>query len=575
MDGGCWRRCSPLSPCIFPGNYYVIVVGASAGLFAILAVGLNLLMGYAGQISLGHAAFFGLGAYASAILTTRHGWNPWLALGAGLVVTGLIAYLIARPVLRLKGHYLAMATLGFGIIVHILLVQTGSLTGGPDGIGEIPPLSLFGWAIDTDGRWYGVIAATLLLVVLLALNLMDSRTGRALRALHGSEVAAGLMGIDTAAAKTSVFVLAALTAGLAGSLFAHQQAFVSPDSFNFFVSIELVTMVVLGGMASTYGAILGAADPDLPARVAGGVRGLRGLDLRRHPHADHDLPAPGHRRRAARISGNRGVASGAARARWARMLLEASGLTKSFGGVTAIADLDFGVPEGLVYAVIGPNGAGKTTLFNIISGIYRPDEGRLNFAGQDLIGRATHQIARLGMSRTFQNLQIFFNMSVLENVMVGCHARARTGLAGALLRLPRMRREEEEIRQWAREALDFCGLGGLKGRQASELPYGALKRLEIARALAARPRLLLMDEPAAGLNDTETLEMRGLIGRIRDRGITILLVEHNMGLVMRVSDRILVLDYGSRLAEGTPAEVRANPQVVAAYLGGEVHYAVE
>lgn len=257
------------------------------------------------------------------------------------------------------------------------------------------------------------------------------------------------------------------------------------------------------------------------------------------------------------------------------MLLEASGLTKSFGGVTAIADLDFGVPEGLVYAVIGPNGAGKTTLFNIISGIYRPDEGRLNFSGQDLIGRATHQIARLGMSRTFQNLQIFFNMSVLENVMVGCHARAGTGLAGALLRLPRMRREEEEIRHWAREALDFCGLGGLKGRQASELPYGALKRLEIARALAARPRLLLMDEPAAGLNDTETLEMRGLIGRIRDRGITILLVEHNMGLVMRVSDRILVLDYGSRLAEGIPAEVRANPQVVAAYLGGEVHYAVE
>jgi branched-chain amino acid transport system permease protein len=257
---GWWLLAAVLAalPLIFPGNYYVIVVGASAGLFAILAVGLNLLMGYAGQISLGHAAFFGLGAYASAILTSRHGWNPWLALGAGLVVTGLIAYLIARPVLRLKGHYLAMATLGFGIIVHILLVQTGGLTGGPDGIGGIPPLSLFGWAIDTDERWYGVIAAALLLVVLLALNLMDSRTGRALRALHGSEVAAGLMGIDTAAAKTSVFVLAALTAGLAGSLFAHQQAFVSPDSFNFFVSIELVTMVVLGGMASTYGAILGA-----------------------------------------------------------------------------------------------------------------------------------------------------------------------------------------------------------------------------------------------------------------------------------------------------------------------------
>jgi branched-chain amino acid transport system permease protein len=245
-------------PIAFPDNYYVTVVGVSAGLHAILAVGLNLLMGYAGQISLGHAAFFGLGAYSSAILTTRYGWNPWPALLAGLLLTGAVAFLIARPVLRLKGHYLAMATLGFGIIVHIVLVQTGALTGGPDGLSEIPPLSLFGWAVDSDLRWYGVIGVVLLLVVLLAVNLIESRTGRALRALHGSEVAAGMMGIDTAAAKTGVFVLAALTAGLAGSLFAHQQAFVSPDSFNFFFSIELVTMVVLGGMASTYGAIFGA-----------------------------------------------------------------------------------------------------------------------------------------------------------------------------------------------------------------------------------------------------------------------------------------------------------------------------
>jgi branched-chain amino acid transport system ATP-binding protein len=257
------------------------------------------------------------------------------------------------------------------------------------------------------------------------------------------------------------------------------------------------------------------------------------------------------------------------------MLLEAQGLTKSFGGVTAIADLDFAVPEGRIYAVIGPNGAGKTTLFNLLSGVYCPDEGRLSFAGTELVGRAPHAIARLGVARTFQNLQIFFNMSVLENVMVGCHARGHSGLLGALLRLPGMLREERAIRGWANEALDFCGLGESARRPASALPYGALKRLEIARALAAAPRLLLLDEPAAGLNDTETLELRGLIGRIRGRGITVLLVEHNMELVMQVSDRILVLDYGSRLAEGTPTEVRANPQVVAAYLGGEVHYAVE
>ena len=245
-------------PFLFPDNYYVTVVCVSAGLHAILAVSLNLLMGYAGQISLGHAAFFGLGAYTSGILTARYGWNPWPALAAGLALTGGIAFLIARPILRLKGHYLAMATLGFGIIIHIVLVQAGDLTGGPDGLSGIPAISLFGWAVDTDLRWYVVVGAVMLTVVWLALNIVDSRSGRALRALHGSEVAAGMMGIDTAATKTGVFVLAALIASLAGSLFAHQQAFVSPDSFSFFFSIELVTMVVLGGMASTFGAVFGA-----------------------------------------------------------------------------------------------------------------------------------------------------------------------------------------------------------------------------------------------------------------------------------------------------------------------------
>ena len=247
-----------LLPILFPDNYYVTVVGGTALMNAILAVGLNLLMGYAGQISLGHAAFFGIGAYSSAILTGRYGWNAWGAMAAGFALPGLLAYLVARPILRLKGHYLAMATLGLGIIVHIVLVQTEGLTGGPDGLSDIPGLSLFGWAVDTDLRWYTVMAAALLLVLWLALNIIASRSGRALRALHGSEVAAEMMGIDTTATKTGVFVVAALTASLAGSLFAHQQSFISPDSFSFFFSIELVTMVVLGGMASTYGAIFGA-----------------------------------------------------------------------------------------------------------------------------------------------------------------------------------------------------------------------------------------------------------------------------------------------------------------------------
>ena len=247
-----------LLPILFPDNYFVIVVGASAGLHVILAVGLNLLMGYAGQISLGHAAFFGMGAYASAILTTRFGWPSLLALAAGLAVTGAIAWLLARPILRLRGHYLAMATLGFGIIVHVIMVQATRWTGGPDGLAGIPPLDLLGWSIEGDLQWYGVIMAAMLLAVWLSLNLVDSQIGRALRAVHGSEFAAQMMGVDTGRAKTQVFVVSALFAAFAGSLFAHQQAFVSPDSFNLTISVELVTMVVLGGMASTFGAACGA-----------------------------------------------------------------------------------------------------------------------------------------------------------------------------------------------------------------------------------------------------------------------------------------------------------------------------
>jgi branched-chain amino acid transport system permease protein len=247
-----------LLPILFPNNYFVIVVGASAGLHVILAVGLNLLMGYAGQISLGHAAFFGMGAYTSAILTTRFGWPSLLALAAGLLVAGAIAWLLARPILRLRGHYLAMATLGFGIIVHVIMVQATRWTGGPDGLAGIPPLDLLGWSVEGDFQWYGVIMAAMLLAVWLSLNLVDSQIGRALRAVHGSEFAAQMMGVDTGRAKTQVFVISALFAAFAGSLFAHQQAFVSPDSFNLTVSVELVTMVVLGGMASTFGAACGA-----------------------------------------------------------------------------------------------------------------------------------------------------------------------------------------------------------------------------------------------------------------------------------------------------------------------------
>ncbi|MDG4596537.1 MAG: ABC transporter ATP-binding protein [Candidatus Contendobacter sp.] len=255
-------------------------------------------------------------------------------------------------------------------------------------------------------------------------------------------------------------------------------------------------------------------------------------------------------------------------------LLTVEGLEQSFGGVMALAGVSFQTPAGLIYAVIGPNGAGKTTLFNNLCGFYQPSAGSIRFDGHELRDLPPHRIAALGMARTFQNLQLFFNMTVIENVMVGCHLRARTGLLAAALRLPQVRREERRLRTWASEALELCDLADRAEQPAGALPYGLMKRVEIARALAAKPRLLLLDEPAAGLNDTETLALRELIARIRASGVTVLLVEHHMPLVMSVSDRLLVLDYGSVLAEGSPAEIQANPRVIAAYLGGAVQYAV-
>ncbi len=572
-------------PLLLPNNYYYDVVIRIA-INAIVAVGLNLLIGYAGQISLGHAGFLGIGAYSSAVLTAHYGWPPLLAMAAGMAGVGLLAFLIARPIFKLKGHYLAMATLGLGIIISIVLTTEGQLTGGPDGM-PVPGLTVFGWEVYGSKIWYAVVAALLLANVWLALNLVDSPVGRALRAVHGSEVAAQVAGVDTAAFKVRVFVVSAMFASGAGSLLAHYIGFVTPGVATFFHSIELVTMVVVGGMASTYGAVVGAAIltllPQVLSRfegyemvIFGAIlmltmifmpRGLVPTLVSRFGRRDEDV-APEEAGAAAAAAALPPELVRAAAAGVDAPLLEVSGLGKVFGGVHAVQDVSFRVRHGAIHAVIGPNGAGKTTLFNLITGLYTPSKGKVLLDGRDVTGRPPNRLAALGMSRTFQNLQICLNMSALENVMVGAHLRLDQNLAKAMLHTPGIGTGDRMCREEARALMEFSGVGAYAHSNADQMPYGALKRLEIARALAAKPKILLLDEPAAGLNNTETREMEDLIRRIAEAGITVVLVEHDMKLVMGLSDHILVLNYGKRLAEGTPDEIRRNPDVIAAYLGG-------
>jgi branched-chain amino acid transport system permease protein len=566
---------------LFARNDYVLDVAILVALNAIVCVGLNLLVGYAGQISLGHAGFFGLGAYGAALLAARYGWPPLAALATATAGVGLLAFLVGRPILRLKGHYLAMATLGLGIIVAIVIATEDGITGGPDGM-AVPPLTLAGFALQGERTWYWVAGGCLVGAVWLAINLIASPTGRALRALHGSEIAAQLAGIDSARHKLTAFVVSAVFAAFAGGLAAFYAGFVTPAKASFLHSIELVTMVVFGGMASTFGAVVGAAVLTVLPQLLTSLKdyemvvfgALLMATMIFFPRGVVPTLAAMWRRRRrlgpalspeVRGGGSADAARPAAVAPAGSLHIES--LSRRFGGVQAIAGLSFDIQPGTVHSIIGPNGAGKTTLLNLLTGVYAPSSGRIVFDGVDLTGAPPHRWAAAGVGRTFQNLQVFFNMTALENVMTGRHRLERSSLVAALLHTPRLARIERESRERALEWLRFLDLAAYADSPADALPYGALKRLEIARALAGEPRLLLLDEPAAGLNPTEALEIDALIKRVAAGGTTVVLVEHNMHLVMGVSDHILVLDHGKRLAEGTAEEVRHDPRVIEAYLG--------
>jgi ABC-type branched-subunit amino acid transport system ATPase component/ABC-type branched-subunit amino acid transport system permease subunit len=552
------------------GNTYYLYVGASVGLLVIVTAGLNVLAGFTGQISLGHAGFTAIGAYAAAILATRAGWHPAAATLAAVVVAALVGAVVAGAALRVTGPYLAMVTIAFGIIVEGVLVEWVGLTGGPGGIFNIPKPTL--------PRAYLLIAAVAALALWLAANLRRSPWGRAFLAIRGSEVAAESLGLSAYRVRIAAFTVSAGYAGAAGALFAFLNGYISPDSFTLQTSILYLLALLFGGMGHTagpvvgslvltllpelltglvdyrlilYGLLLLASIYWLPTGVVGALAGRRGVP-----------PAP-----AAVDAVDAGLAT-AARKTGQGPLLTVEGVGIAFGGVAALADVTLQVPARGIHAVIGPNGAGKTTLLNVLSGFYTPDRGVVRLGRQSLQGRPPYAVARRGIARTFQTAQLFADLTVAENVAVGLAGPALGGLVVAMLGTPGVRRRERELGGQAHALLAGAGLSQWAARPADELPAGLRRRLEIVRALGTRPKLLLLDEPAAGLSAAEIRELDVELTRLRDGGgPAIVLVEHHMDFVMAISDRVTVLDYGRVIAEGAPGDVRRHPGVVEAYLG--------
>jgi branched-chain amino acid transport system permease protein len=584
-------------PLVITSNYWLNILNLALS-FSIACLGLNIVLGYAGQLSLAQAAFWGVGAYTSAILTTKLGCSAWVGMLFSFVVAGFFGILLGIPTLKLSGHYLAMATIGFGIIVQLILINTIWLTNGSDGITAIPSPWVGPIELREANTFFYFAALSLIVLIWVALRIKGSRVGRALMAIRENEMAAETMGVDTTFFKIMAFTLSAGYAGFAGSLFAHSGShYISPDTFSFDQSVMLLAMAVLGGNGSAVGSVVGATlltlVPEvlrflkdsymmvyaagivvimvfMPGGIAGLMYNLPMSQRLRDWWASDSLPA--------------GQSSGTVTAERVPLaspstaagdpdsngtLLTVRKLAKHFGGLRAVDGVNMEVRCCEIQALIGPNGSGKTTILNMLSGLYVPTGGEINFAGTLVAGWKPHSITSLGMARTFQNIRLFGELTVLENVLIGQHSRSTAGLVGSIFRSPSQKREEARLRSKALRELDFVGLTGKEFARAKSLPYGQQRLLELARALASNPTLLLLDEPAAGLNAAETEKLIELLFQIRDRGITILLVEHDMSLVMNVSDHITVLNFGKKIAEGTAEEIESNQEVIDAYLGTE------
>ena len=571
------------------------------GLYSMVAVGLVLLTGVGGMTSFGQAAFVGLGAYATAwvsgnpqvgeaLAAIPPGLLPWLGLLLGLAVTALVAWALGAVTLRLSGHYLPLGTIAWGLSLYYIFGNLQVL-GGHTGLAGLPSLGLFGLDM-TSPRVLGVFIWALLLVMIWALhNLLDSREGRAIRALKTGRLMAESMGVDTANQRIKLFVLAALLAAVSGWLYAHLQRFVNPTPFNLNIGIEYLFMAVVGGSGHLWGAVLGATLitllkeqlQDWLPRLLGTsgnfetvVFGLLMLLVLQRASTGLWPLLAGFAQRVFKLQPPaRALAAAGGASLDQRQLppageqiLKADQVTKRFAGLVANNAVDMDVRAGEVHALIGPNGAGKSTFFNMISGVDDPTEGQVRLMGQVMQGKPSRAFAALGLGRTFQHVRLLGERSVLDNVALGAHRRGHKGWIASMLRADRA--EEAAVLAEAMRQIERCGLADVAHTPAASLPLGQQRIVEIARALAGQPAVLLLDEPAAGLRHLEKQSLAKLLMQLRAEGLAILVVEHDMEFVMNLADRITVLEFGTVIAHGTPAEVQANPRVIAAYLGGDL-----
>ena len=565
------------------GLYYVRMLSILF-IYIMLGIGLNIAMGYCGMRHFAAAAFFACGAYGSAVSIVT--WNVpfFVSLLIGIVVACLVSLVLSLSAIKVKNHYLALVSMGILIIVELILINWLSVTRGPEGF-FVPRWIIFGIAPNPIGRYY-ILFVFALLCFIFQHNIVKSHWGRDLRAIANNEIAAGGMGINYRSYRIYAMFLSAALSGVAGAVFANFSGFISPDSFTFNFTVFVLLIVILGGPGTLIGPVIGAAvvtllpelfnaAPDLRQIVYGVLlifvvqvlpRGIAGTIKRRfHEIDDNTYVKPGEKVGTEDIT-SRYTASVS---RKGDNILSVKGLTRQFGGLTAVDKLDMEIRRGSIHSLIGPNGAGKTTSVNMITGVDTPTAGTVIYNGEDITGLSMWNLARKGISRTYQHVQLFNDLSVIDNVAVGTRLRYKYNFFHSVFHSPFMRKKERDLYHEALEYLSLFGIESKMNDEPESLSAGQQKLLEVARAHCMKPELLVLDEPCAGLTETEILDFSNLVKSIRDTGISILLIEHHMSFVMDISDDITVLDYGKKIAEGVPADIVKNPIVRKAYLGDD------